>query len=188
MGSTGSHSGDTPGGFYIGLVFCSSLQKHINDYWLLNKASNTQLLHRGCSLAVSREVWSPQWTELWSYSQGWCNLEVSLKLKCVTHPLASSYGFWRPRSRPCRRKTWTSCWVDSLPGKAAGRAGWEAAWSWQTSDKLQRLPAHHPASGMKQLQGKGVMEFFEEGDFLSIFEGCDQLQCKCTWKSSMTLW
>lgn len=120
MGNTGSRSEDTSDGFYTGHAFCSYLQ---TTCYLFSSVPFNILLAKHY---ISRYL-------------GWWNINLTIideyiwnEKSSVTNQPTSSCESLHQHSRLCRGRIWTSCWVDSLPGRVAGRAAWEAAWSWKT--------------------------------------------------------
>lgn len=66
----------------------------------------------------------------------------------------SMLSFWcgHPRSQLCRRRTWTSWWAGSHPGRGADSAEWCRAWPWPISGTRSRRPVSRPAADTTPLR------------------------------------
>lgn len=147
-GNTGSRSEDTSDGFYTGRAFCSYLQKTRQLYYVNLNCALILTLLKLCVWGTNFGGWLIKRRPR-SYPNGVNGTPKTY----VTHRPAPSCESSHQRSPLCRGRTWSSCWADSPPGRAADRVAWEVAWKWRIEDKLRCQPVHHPASGMRQLEG-----------------------------------
>lgn len=94
-----------------------------------------------------------RWTDTLSqlYQQHHCYMTAT-KLSCSHLSMPSSWC-GPPHSRLYRRRTWTSWWAGSHPGRAADTAVWCWARPWWIPDTPPRQPASHWAGGRTELEG-----------------------------------